>query len=229
MIIDVHQHYLSRIPEYPGESRQAWLYHQSRIQGYRDVPALIADMDAAGIDQIVWQGEYLLHAENCVERNRVVAAALALYPTRLRAFASIQPTHPDAVEHIKHARDMGLLGVGELNPGAQGFTMRDATVLRVLSYCADEGIPVLFHVNEPVGPAYMGKVSTPLIAFYECAARFPELKTPDIQKYLTTRTESFYRITAAGEVQGVRREVWCTVRYDGAQRGLTVLRWREQD
>jgi predicted TIM-barrel fold metal-dependent hydrolase len=176
MIIDVHQHYLPRIPEYPGESRQAWLYHESRIQGYRDVPALIADMDAAGIDQIVWQGEYLLHAENCVERNRVVAAALALNPTRLRAFASIQPTHPDAVEHIKHARDMGLLGVGELNPGAQGFTMRDATVLRVLSYCADEGIPVLFHVNEPVGPAYMGKVSTPLIAFYECAARFPELK-----------------------------------------------------
>ena len=71
---------------------------------------------------------------------------------------------------------MGLLGVGELNPGAQGFTFRDPAVLRVLSYCADEGIPVLFHVNEPVGPAYMGKVSTPLIAFYECAARFPELK-----------------------------------------------------
>lgn len=175
MIIDVHQHYLPRPPAYPDEARQAWLYHDSRIQGYRDVPALIADMDAAGIDKIVWQGEYFRHAENCVERNRVVAAALAQSPTRLHAYASIQPAHPDAIEHIKRARAAGLMGVGELNPAAQGFTLREPAVLRTLAFCADEGIPVLFHVNEPVGPAYMGKVRTPLVAFYECAARFPEL------------------------------------------------------
>lgn len=176
MIIDIHQHYLPRLPSYPDEVRQAWLYQGSRIQGYRDVPALIADMDAAGIDQIIWQGEYFRHAENCVARNRVVAAALAQYPNRLQAFASIQPAHPDAIEQIKRARGAGLLGVGELNPAAQGFSLRDAAVLRALAFCADEGIPVLFHVNEPVGPAYLGKVRTPLVAFYECAARFPELK-----------------------------------------------------
>lgn len=175
MIIDFHQHYLPHRPNYPGETRQSWLYDGSRVQGYRDVPALLADMDAAGVDQVVWQGEYFLHAENCLERNRRVSNARRMNPTRLHAYASIQPAHPDAIDHIKQSIQAGFVGVGELNPAAQGFSLRDPAVIRVVSFCAQSNIPMLFHVNEPVGPAYMGKVMIPLHMFYECAARFPEL------------------------------------------------------
>jgi general secretion pathway protein K len=59
--------------------------------------------------------------------------------------------------------------------------------------------------------------------------RFPELNTPDMQKLLTTRKESFYRITSIGEVHGVRKQVWCIAQFVGGRQPLRLLRWREQD
>lgn len=129
----------------------------------------------AGITQIVWQGEYLVHPANCAARNDAVLLAMRVSPDRLRAFASIQPDDPHAVMHIARYLAAGMSGVGELNPVAQGFSLRSAAFLRCAEYCAHRAVPMLFHVNEPVGPAYPGKVDQPLWAYYELAARFPEL------------------------------------------------------
>lgn len=60
-------------------------------------------------------------------------------------------------------------------------------------------------------------------------SRFPELNSGATRKYITTAEESYYRITAVGEAQGVRKEVWCIVRFDAAKKNLAILRWREQD
>jgi len=54
--------------------------------------------------------------------------------------------------------------------------LRDAGFLRCAEYCARHAIPMLLHVNEPVGTAYPGKVDIPLVDCYEVAARFPELR-----------------------------------------------------
>ena len=175
MIIDFHQHYLPERPSYPGEVAQDWLYADSRVQGYRDVGALLADMDEAGVQKVVWQGEYLFSGEHCRQRNTLVTAAQRVAPHRLAAYASVQPNDADAIDVLKAALDAGFVGVGELNPAAQRFSIRDRNVRRLFEYCAQWAVPVLFHVNEPVGPAYMGKVRTPVIAAYEIAARYPEL------------------------------------------------------
>ncbi len=176
MIIDIHQHYLPKMPIWQNEPWQTALYTQSRVQAYADVAMVIDAMDIAGIDQIVWQGEYLVHMENCNIRNETVIRAMCHDRQRLRAFAIIQPNHPDAVDEIARCIDAGMDGVGELNPIAQGFSLRSRGFLRCAEYCAMHGIPMLFHTNEPVGNAYPGKVDQPMWSYYELAARFPELR-----------------------------------------------------
>lgn len=174
-IIDIHQHYLPMQPTWHDEPGQAALYHESRVQGYADVGLVIESMDAAGIDSIVWQGEYLMQMANCVVRNTAVLTAMHHNLHRLRAFAMIHPEHPQALDEIKRCLTEGMCGVGELNPVAQQFSLRSPAFLRCAEYCATHSVPMLFHVNEPVGPAYPGKVDQPLWAYYELAARFPEL------------------------------------------------------
>ncbi len=174
-VIDIHQHYLPHQPQWHNEVWQTSLYHESRIQGYADVGRLIAVMDDAAIDQIVWQGEYLCHMEHCVARNSLVLDAMKYNPERLQAFAIVQPDHPNAIDEIARCIDAGMKGVGELNPVAQQFSLRSLNFLRCAEYCARHAIPMLFHVNEPVGPAYPGKVDLPMWAFYELADRYPEL------------------------------------------------------
>jgi len=174
-VIDIHQHYLPHQPHWHNEVWQTSLYHESRVQGYADVGRVIAVMDDAGVDQIVWQGEYLRHMEHCVARNSRVLDARKHNPQRLSAFAMVQPDHPAAITEIARCYDAGMRGVGELNPVAQQFSLRSMNFLRCAEYCAQHTIPMLFHVNEPVGPAYPGKVDMPMWAFYELAERFPEL------------------------------------------------------
>lgn len=174
-IIDIHHHYLPHQPTWLDEPGQSALYHESRVQGYADVARVLAAMDEAGVDSIVWQGEYLMQMTNCVTRNRAVCSAMQHNPARLRAFAMIHPEHPDAIDEIARCLDKGMCGVGELNPVAQQFSLRSPAFLRCAEYCTQRGVPMLFHVNEPVGPAYPGKVDQPMWAYYELAARFPEL------------------------------------------------------
>lgn len=55
--------------------------------------------------------------------------------------------------------------------------------------------------------------------------RIPDLP-PALRNHVTTDS-AIYRITSAGIVGGVRRQVWCIARY--ADKRLTILRWREED
>jgi hypothetical protein len=176
MWIDVHQHYLPGPPVLTDDDAwQAALYHESRVQGYADIAQTIAAMDAVGMHRCVWQGEYYLHHTDCVARNLRVAEAVAQSPLRLAAFASIQPNHPEALAELDRCRLAGFWGVGELNPIAQRFSLRGREFLRIAEYCTRWQLPMLMHVNEPVGPDYPGKVHVPFVALYELVQRFPEL------------------------------------------------------
>ena len=176
MRIDIHHHFLPIPPTYPDEPYQTWLHSNTKVQDYADVQAIVAALDDAGIDMAVWQGEYYRHHATCVARNRSVQQAIQGAPTRIQAFVVVQPNHPNACDEIERGIAKGMCGVGELNPIAQGFSLRDAGFLRCAEYCARHEIPLLLHVNEPVGSAYPGKVNIPLVDCYEVAARFPELR-----------------------------------------------------
>ncbi|MBN2301128.1 MAG: general secretion pathway protein GspK [Lentisphaerae bacterium] len=56
-------------------------------------------------------------------------------------------------------------------------------------------------------------------------SRIQELN-PSLRRHVTTDSMIF-RIKSVGDVRGVRREVWCIVKY--VQQALTILQWREED
>lgn len=56
-------------------------------------------------------------------------------------------------------------------------------------------------------------------------SRIPELNQ-GLRSYITTDSRIF-RVRSVGEVGGVRRQVWCIVKYSG--RNATILQWREED
>ncbi|HWQ11279.1 MAG TPA: amidohydrolase family protein [Roseiflexaceae bacterium] len=147
------------------------------IQGWADAARTLEDMDRAGIDRVVVQGEYYQRHESCVARNDASMALVRRFPDRIAAFAVVQPrAGPLALAELERCVAGGLCGVGELNPYAQGFALDDPDFLRLAEACIRHGLPLLLHANEPVGPAYPGKATTPLAHYYGLACRYPELQ-----------------------------------------------------
>src|SRR5688572_17228202 len=147
------------------------------IQGWADAERMLADMDRAGLDRVLIQGEYRQKHETCISRNNQALELVRRWPERVMAFAIIQPkAGAKALDELHRCIDEGLSGLGELNPYAQGYTLDDRDFLRVVEFCASHNLPLNLHVNEEIGPHYLGKSSTPLRHYYELARRYPELK-----------------------------------------------------
>lgn len=56
-------------------------------------------------------------------------------------------------------------------------------------------------------------------------ARIPEVDSA--AKSMVSTQSKIYRVTSTGEINGVPKSLWCIVRFSG--KGMTVLRWREDD
>lgn len=141
-----------------------------------DASRMLVDMDHAGIDCVVIQGEYYRQHESCVAANNRALALQRQYPERFMVFASVQPADERALDEVQRCAASGAIGVGELNPYAQGFRLDSPAFLRLAERCIDLDLPILIHVNEPVGRYYPGKAVTPLVQYYHLALRYPELK-----------------------------------------------------
>jgi hypothetical protein len=147
------------------------------VQGWASAGQMIEDMERAGLDRVILQGEYRLHHEGCVARNDQGLAIIQRWPERVIAFATLQPlAGPAALAELRRCLDGGMRGVGELNPYAQGCNLRHPDFLRLVEACIAADIPLCLHTNEEVGPYYPGKGATPLAHYYQLACRYPELK-----------------------------------------------------
>lgn len=187
MRIDAHVHYMppsqrDKLAEF-AEREPYWdlLLSPSEfgksIQGWASAERMIEDMDRAGLDRVVLQGEYPQRHETCVERNSRVLGIVNHWPERVMAFAVVQPkAGPAVLDELDRCVAGGLCGVGELSPYAQGFSLDDADFLRLVERCIDYDIPLNLHVSEEVGHYYPGKSTTPLRHYYRLAERYPELK-----------------------------------------------------
>lgn len=147
------------------------------IQGYASAERMVGDMDAAGIDKVVLVGEYFYQHESCVARNNIALDLIQKYPERIMAMATIQPNAGQkAVDELKRCLAGGLLGMGELNPYAQGFRLDAAVFAPLVELCIEADVPLNLHVSEEIGGYYLGKSTTPLRHYYELACRYPALK-----------------------------------------------------
>lgn len=145
------------------------------VQGFPSVDQLLRDMDAAGVAKAVLLGWYWEHPDRCRMQNRFYAECVRAHPDRLAAFATIHPSAGLAATlgEIWLAQDSGLIGVGELSPHAQGYSIDDPVFRAALERAGQQKMPVNLHVTDPLSKPYLGRVDTPLADFLRLAREFP--------------------------------------------------------
>ncbi|MEY4939023.1 MAG: hypothetical protein RIQ93_758 [Verrucomicrobiota bacterium] len=187
-VIDAHVHlYPATVDHDPaawaaaqGESHWAMLCTRRRkdgrpVQSLPTLEGLLAAMDAAGIDRAVLLGWYWEKPETCVWQNRFYANCVRHYPDRLAAFATLHPSagRDATLGEVRRAQADGLIGLGELSPHSQGFSIANPIFREALALAAELRLPVNLHVTDPGSRRYPGWVATPADDFVALARDFP--------------------------------------------------------
>ncbi|MDR3146066.1 MAG: amidohydrolase family protein [Treponema sp.] len=124
---------------------------------------VVEELDAAGFDRAVIFGFSFRDMGLCRYVNDYVIEKVREYPARLVGYASVVPNHRDAEGEIDRCFRAGLRGIGELFPAGQDFRIEEEEDTRAFVHaCRERSLPVLIHVNEPVGHYYTGKTDTSL-------------------------------------------------------------------
>lgn len=124
------------------------------------VEDLLAAMDRDGVGQSVifgfpWSDPGILR-----EGNSYLLEARRLHPSRVAPFytPSLVPAKSGLAE-MEKALDAGMVGIGEVAFYTTGLGRRNWKFLASLAGAVRErGLPLVLHVNEPVGHAYPGKM-----------------------------------------------------------------------
>lgn len=160
-------------------ARDAWfgVTHATwPIERFPQVEALLASMDAAGVDGAIiaawpWRDPGL-----CRLHNDFLAEVTRGEP-RLGWLGIVNPADAGAAREVERIAALGGLGLGELNADAQGFGWEDARQVRAVAEIATSlDLPLMAHVSEPLGHDYPGKgTATPprILAFLE---QHPDLR-----------------------------------------------------
>lgn len=183
MIVDAHTHIfppevIARRADYA--ARDPWfaaLYGDPKAK-MADADALLASMDASGVDHAVtfsfgWSDPGLI--EEC---NSYVIEAVARAGGRLTGLAVVQPAAgARALAEVERCFAAGLRGVGELMPHGQGYRLSDLRVVGpIAEACQARGLVLLTHASEPVGHSYPGKGDVAPADLLALAQAFPALR-----------------------------------------------------
>jgi uncharacterized protein len=150
-------------------------------QAFVDDERMITDMDVSGVDAVALLAGYQQSARGCREANDTVLALAERHPGRILPFLSITPPADAAAERalrdeLDRGIERGAVGVGEVNPYAQGCTLHSRALRVLADACAERGLPLTMHMSEEVGRFYFGKSTPRLGDYYEFARSVPDLK-----------------------------------------------------
>jgi hypothetical protein len=135
---------------------------------------LLRSMDEAGIDVSVVLNFAWQDADLCRRTNDYLLEAAAASGGRLVPFCLFAPGD-GARDEVERCLRHGARGLGELRPESQGYHLHGSRESALLAEtAAGHGLPLLFHVTEPVGHAYAGKEGQPLDSLYRFIERAPE-------------------------------------------------------
>ena len=187
MIVDAHTHrYPEEVLEDPQSFAQLheewhWLElvspeNKKSLQGWSTREKMIADMDKSEVKRAVLLGWYWENPETCELQNQWCSQWISRDPERFIGFFSLHPELQNPIESLKRSMDLGFLGIGECHPWLQGASIQNENWMKCMEFAAAEGWPVSFHVTEPVGHDYPGRVQTPFEEFLWLARQLPELK-----------------------------------------------------
>ncbi len=179
MVIDAHTHVFppevvaERERFLAGEPALAAIYGDPRARMV-DAEGLLAAMDRDGVD-VSWALGFPWRNQAHARRHHdYLAEAVARAGGRLRGLACMHLPSPWALKEAERALGLGLSGVGEL-----AFYHGDldlAALGPLCRLCAEAGVPLLLHTNEPVGHQYPGKAPMTLAALYALLKAHPATK-----------------------------------------------------
>lgn len=182
MIIDVHTHIFpdviknNRSHFFPGETPFELLY-ASKKSNMITGAELVSAMDENGVDLSVTFGFPWKNIDLSRQHNNYVMNQVKRYPNRLKGFCCVDIFSAGAVEEVERCLDQGMSGVGELAIYENGI---DETALKqmtpIFDMCRERNLPVMMHVNEPVGHMYPGKAPITMAQIYNMIKRFPDNK-----------------------------------------------------
>lgn len=126
------------------------------------VEALLASMDAAGVDEAVISNFEGGHAST----HDFLIETLARHPNRLHGLAHVNPVKPEAVDELRSlARNHHFIGI-KLHPPGYGYNVGSHSLLdRIFEVCAEERLMVFGHS--------LGEAFTMPLAYEEMARSFP--------------------------------------------------------
>ena len=120
-------------------------------------------LEKSGFDKAVIFGFAFRDQGLCRLVNDYVIEKVQEFPDRLIGFMSVSPGQAGMEKEIDRCYRAGLHGIGELFPEGQGFAIDNQRETRALvGACLERDLPIIIHVNEPVGHSYPGKTTTAL-------------------------------------------------------------------
>ena len=182
MIIDFHAHiFPSDIREkrenfFDGEPDFQCLYSApgSKLSGAKE---LIRNMDSERIDKSVVFGFPWQKEDNFKRNNDYIMENVEKYKDRLIGFSAFFPLAKGAEKEAERCIRSGFSGLGELALYNSTLSKNVCKALMPIFEMAEKfDIPVLMHVNEPVGAHYPGKTNITLKEIYDLLQLFPNNK-----------------------------------------------------
>jgi predicted TIM-barrel fold metal-dependent hydrolase len=135
-------------------------------------------MDREGVDRSVICGFPWSDPGLCREGNDYLLSCLQKCPSRVLPFVCFPlRSARQAEKELHRCLALGAKGIGELAFYGGRITAQDIDRLSsLLEPLGGTGIPLLLHVNEPVGHEYPGKSLKTLQPLYQLLLRIPEIQ-----------------------------------------------------
>ncbi len=122
-----------------------------------DAPGLLAALGRAGIDRAVAAGCAFAAERDLEEQNAYLLSSASEAGGRIIPLATVNPKLPGWRRAAEAALDRGARGFGELRPHNQGWDPCGTAGHELCDLAGARGVPLLWHVSEPVGHEYPGK------------------------------------------------------------------------
>jgi len=183
MIIDFHTHIfpeevIGRRELFVGKDKAFSILYGNPKARMVTAQDLMAALDREGVDVAVvcgfpWEDQGL-----CRMTNEYLMEAGRTYPGRLFPFVTTSLRYTKAlVREVQGCLEQGMKGIGEVAFYAKGRGDKPYALMDVLAEVASAfKVPLLLHVNEPVGHLYPGKIDMRLKDIYQCITRHPEAR-----------------------------------------------------
>jgi predicted TIM-barrel fold metal-dependent hydrolase len=131
-------------------------------------------MDEEGVDKSVIFGFPWEQEDHYKRHNDYILESVGRYPDRLIGFGCFSALSFGSGKEAERCLVSGLSGIGELAVYDSDLTSEVTAGLKdIMTLCVQNDVPVLLHVNEPVGHNYPGKAPITLSRIYRFLKAYP--------------------------------------------------------